>query len=55
MLDKEIRLYLWVIMRVNEGGMVGMNIKVKEYQRKIGKRISVIKNTYSAKNLAVRW
>ena len=26
--------------------MVGMNIKVKEYQRKIGKRISVIKNTY---------
>ena len=23
-----------------------MNIKVKEYQRKIGKRISVINNTY---------
>ena len=26
--------------------MAGMNIKVKEYQRKIGKRISFIKNTY---------
>lgn len=34
------------VLRINEGGMVGMNIKVKEYQRKIGKRISVIKNTY---------
>ena len=26
--------------------MVGMNIKVKEYQRKIGKRVRVVKNTY---------
>ena len=40
------RLYFYAAIRINEGGMVGMNIKVKEYQRKIGKRISVIKNTY---------
>ena len=26
--------------------MVGMNVKIKEYQRKIGKRVSVVKNTY---------
>ena len=30
----------------NEGGMAGMNMRIKEYQRKAGKRISVIKNTY---------
>ena len=40
------RLYFYAAIRINEWGMVGMNIKVKEYQRKIGKRISVIKNTY---------
>ena len=40
------RLYFYAAIRINEGGMVGMNIKIKEYQRKIGKRISVIKNTY---------
>ena len=40
------RLYFYAAIRINEGGMAGMNIKVKEYQRKIGKRISVIKNTY---------
>ena len=26
--------------------MTGMNVKIKEYQRKADKRISVIKNTY---------
>lgn len=40
------RLYFYAAIRINEGGMVGMNVKIKEYQRKIGKRISVIKNTY---------
>ena len=40
------RLYFYAAIRINEGGMVGMNMKIKEYQRKKGKRISVIKNTY---------
>ena len=40
------RLYFYAAIRINEGVMVGMNMKVEEYQRKIGKRISVIKNTY---------
>ena len=40
------RLYFYAAIRINEGGMVGMNVKIKEYQRKAGKRISVIKNTY---------
>ena len=40
------RLYFYAAIRINEGGMVGMNVKIKEYQRKVGKRISVIKNTY---------
>ena len=40
------RLYFYATIRINEGGMVGMNVKMKEYRRKIGKRISVIKNTY---------
>lgn len=40
------RLYFYAAIRINEGGMVGMNVKIKEYQRKAGKRICVIKNTY---------
>ena len=40
------RLYFYAAIRINEGGMAGMNIRIKEYQRKAGKLVSVIKNTY---------
>ena len=40
------RLYFYAAIRVPDGGMVGMNVITKEYQRKIGRKVKVIKNTY---------
>ena len=40
------RLCFYAAIKVPDGGMVGMNVVTKEYQRKIGRKVKVIKNTY---------
>ena len=40
------RLCFYAAIYVKGGGMVGMNVVTKEFQRKVGRRVKVIKNTY---------
>lgn len=40
------RLYFYAAIMINEEGMAGTNVKIKEFQRKAGKRITVVKNKY---------
>ena len=40
------RLCFYATIYIKGGGMVGMNVVTKAFQRKVGRRVKVIKNTY---------
>lgn len=47
------RLCFYAAIYIKGGGMVGMNVITKEFQRKIGRRVKVIKNTYFSERFGV--